>query len=108
LKYYKDDGKERFRDREVTLENALLELDNLPSIEEYDRNFIGFTKSREETVQFIRNEKENWLIDRPVFENGKFTHSFHDDKLATGKVKEIVKRFFSGQDWQSLVNLRRY
>ena len=105
MKYYKDDGKDRVREKEITLETALMEIERFPSIKQFDGNFIGFTKSKEDTIQFIREEKDNWLIDVPVFENGKFSYSLNDSELTTEKVKEIVKRFFSGGKWQSLCNL---
>ena len=107
MKYYKDDGKDQIREKEITLETALMEMERFSSKEQFDGNFIGFTKSKEETIQFIREEKDNWLIDVPVLENGKYSYSLNDRELTTEKVKEIVTRFFLGEDWQSVCNLKQ-
>lgn len=106
MKYNKDDGKEHFFGRETNLENALIEVDKLPNVNDYPKigNFLSFCKSREETVQFIRNEKDSWLVDNPLFENGKCVSSLMEEGLSTELVKEIVKRFFEGQDWKLLCN----
>lgn len=86
------------------MEVALREVDKLPTTE---GNFIGFVKENAETIQFVRFEEDSWLIDAPVIEKGKFSHSLNDDDLSTEKVKEIVKRFFLGENWQSLCNLKK-
>lgn len=107
MKYYKDDGKEYTdgnKPKEINLEVALKEVDKLPTTE---GNFIGFVKEKEETIQFVRFEKDGWLIDVPVFEKGKYAYSLNDTELTTEKVKEIVKKFFLGENWQSLCNLKQ-
>lgn len=107
MKYYKDDGKEHIdgrKPKEISLEVALREVDKLPTTE---GNFIGFVKENEETIQFVQSEEDSWLIDVPVIEKGKFSHSLNDGNLSTEKVKEIVKSFFLGENWQSLCNLKK-
>jgi hypothetical protein len=107
LKYYKDDGKENICENkpiEVTLEKALKEVDNSPTTE---GNYIGFTNEKDETIQFIRFEENGWIIDVPVTKKGKLAYSLQDDNLTTEKVKDIVKKFFSGENWQSLCNLKK-
>lgn len=107
MKYYKNDGKEYIngnKPKEIILELALQEVDKLPTTED---NFIGFVKGKEETIQFVRFEKDSWLIDVPVFEKGKFSYSLNASELTTEKVKAIVKKFFLGENWQSLCNLKK-
>lgn len=110
LKYYKDDGKEYIngcKPRKIDLEKALKEIENLPTEEEYENNFIGFSKSLEDTVQFIRRERDNWLIDIPLFKDGIFHDSYIEEGLTTERVKEIVKKFFLNEDWTALLDLKQ-
>lgn len=107
MKFFKEDGKEYISGdspKEVTLEVALKEIDKLPMVE---GNFIGFINEKEETIQFIRFEENNWLIDVPIFEKDAYSCSLQDDDLTTEKVKEIVRKFFSGENWKSLCDLRK-
>ena len=108
MKYYKNAGKAYIdgnKPEAITLETALQEIDKLPFT--VKDNFIGFVTEKGETIQFPRYAKDNWLIDVPVFENGKYSYSLNDRELTTEKVKEIVKRFFLGGDWQSLCTLKQ-
>jgi hypothetical protein len=107
LKYYKDDGKERINGtnpREISLDNALKEIDAFPTT---DGNFIGFINEKDETIQFHKDEVDAWLLDVPVVENGYFIYSLKDDDLTTEKVKSIVKKFFLGENWQYLCRLTK-
>lgn len=107
MKYYKDDGKERINEtepRESSIDNALKEIDAFPSTE---GNFIGFINDKDETIQFHRNEEDAWVLDVPVVENGYFICSLKDDDLTTEKVKIIIKKFFLGENWQSLFSLTK-
>lgn len=107
MRFYKDDGKEYISGespKQVTLEMALTEIDRLPIVE---GNFIGFVNEKEETIQFIRFEENSWLIDVPMCEKGTYSCSLQDDDLTTEKVKDIVKKFFVGENWKSSLNLRK-
>lgn len=107
MKYYKNAGKEYIdqdKPKEVSLEIALREVDNLPVTE---GNFIGFTDEKAATIQFIHLEPNSWLIDVPVIEKGKFVYSLQDQDLTTENVKGIVRKFFSGENWQTLCNLKK-
>jgi len=107
LKYYKDDGKDYIdaaKPKEVTMEAAFQEVDKLPTTED---NFIGFVNEKEETIQFVRFEEDDWLIDVPIIEKNEFSYSLQDSDLTTEKVKEIVKEFFLGENWQSLCSLKK-
>ena len=111
MKYYKSDEKEEIdgnNPKEISLEVALGEIDkqSIDSKGDVLEYFIGFDKNDEETIQFIRYEENSWYIDVPIFENGIFSHSITDDDLSTEKVKEIVKRFFLGENWRSLCNFK--
>jgi hypothetical protein len=107
LKYYKDDGKERINETkpiECSIEDALKEIDAFPTTE---GNFIGFINEKDETIQFHKNEEDDWVLDVPVVENGYFIYSLKDDDLTTEKVKIIVKKFFLGENWQYLCRLTK-
>jgi hypothetical protein len=103
LRFYKDDGKEYIgaeSPKEVTLEVALKEIDKFPTI---DDNFIGFVNEKEEAIQFVRFEENAWLTDAPILEKRTLARV----RLTTEKVKDIVKKFFVGEDLKSSLNLRR-
>jgi len=107
LKYYKDDGKECINGtnpKEISIENALEEIETFPTTE---GNFVGFINEKDETIQFHKNEGDAWVLDVPVVENGYFIYSLKDDDLTTEKVKSIVKKFFLGENWQSLCSLTK-
>jgi hypothetical protein len=107
LKYYKDDGKELINGtnpKEISVEDALEEIDAFSTTE---GNFIGFINEKDETIQFHKNEEDAWVLDVPVVENGYFIYSLKDDDLTTEKVKSIVKKFFLGENWQSLCSLTK-
>jgi hypothetical protein len=107
LKLYKDDGKEYISGespKEVTLEYVMSEIDNHPST---DGNFLGLISDKDETIQFIRFEEDSWMIDVPVLKGDAYSYSLQDNDLTTQKVKDIVRRFFSGENWKSICNLRR-
>lgn len=107
MKYYKDDGKERINEtkpRECSIENALKEIDAFPTP---DGNFIGFVNEKDETIQFHKNQEDAWVLDVPVVENGYFIYSLKDDDLTTEKVKSIVTKFFSGENWRCLCSLTK-
>lgn len=107
MRFFKDDGKERIdadSPKEVTLEFVLAEIDRLPT----EDSFLGLVNEKDEIIQFVRFEEDGWLIDVPVEdEEGNYSYSLQDDDLTTEKVKAIIKRFFVGENWKSLCNLRK-
>jgi hypothetical protein len=106
MKFYKEDGKENIgstKPLDITLETALKEIESLPEVE---GNFIGFINDEEETIQFVRFDDE-WLIDVPVIEKGKYAYSLQDSGLSTGTVNSITKAFFIGDDWRSFCDLTK-
>lgn len=107
MRFFKDDGKERIdadSPKEVTLEFVLAEIDRLPT----EDSFLGLVNEKDEIIQFVRFEEDGWLIDVPVGdEEGSYSYSLQDDDLTTEKVKAIIKRFFVGENWKSLCNLRK-
>jgi len=107
MKMCKNDGKEHIpvsKPENVSLEEALREIDKFPTFEE--EMFIGFINERDERLQFIRLERDKWLIDAPVFEDEEYAYSLQDE-IKHSQVKEIVTRFFQSKDWKSLCNLRK-
>ena len=106
MKMFKDDGKERIsadNPIEVYLERALREVDKFPTVE---GNFIGFINEKDETIHFVRFEDNSWFLDYPILEGDTYSYSLQDDDLTTEAVKCVIKRFFGGEDWKSLCNLR--
>lgn len=107
MRFFKDDGKERIdadSPKEVTLEVVLAEIDRLPT----EDSFLGLVNEKDEIIQFVRFEEDGWLIDVPVGdEEGNYSYSLQDDDLTTEKVKAIIKRFFVGENWKSLCNLKK-
>ena len=109
MKFFKSD-KHGFVDDEspveISLEDAQKEIEKLPTTEEYDDSFIGFVADSDETIQFIRGEKNSWMIDVPIIEGEEYVYSFRDSRLTTEVVKDIVKKF-PNDDWKSLCNLKK-
>ena len=110
MKFYKSDGKEDVSPespKEVTLKIAFTEIDKIPLVDDVDDSFIAFVNQKEETIQFVRFEEDDWVVDVPIFENGIFSYSLGDEHLTTEKVKDIVKKFSLNEDWRSSLNLTK-
>ncbi len=106
MRMYKEAGDESIpgdRPAQVNLEEALRELDDHKAVE---GNFIGFVNGRDETIQFIRYDKDEWLIDVPVILDGEYAYSLQDN-LKHSQVKEIVSRFSRGEEWGNLCHLSK-
>ncbi len=106
MRMYKEAGDESIpgdRPAQVNLEKALRELDDHKAVE---GNFIGFVNEKDETIQFIRFDKDEWLIDVPVIIDGEFAYSLQD-KLKLSQAKEIVSRLSRGEKWEDLCHLSR-
>jgi hypothetical protein len=96
MRYYKDDGRDSIESSqpvEIPVEDALAEIEGFP--EGAEENFIGFVNDGNENVQFIRHGREQWLVDAPMVEAGKFAYSLQGE-ATTAEVKEIVRRFAQG------------
>ncbi len=66
MKMYKEGGEENIpqdRPTDTNMKRALKQPDKHPTVE---GNFIGFVNEEDETVQFIRFDKNRWLIDVPI------------------------------------------
>ncbi|MHA1149240.1 MAG: hypothetical protein ACTSR8_13455 [Promethearchaeota archaeon] len=101
IKYYKDDGKESIEESSpvnIQLETALEQIENLPSIEQYKGNIIGFINDKGDNIYFIRQEEDMWMIDLPFSEDDDYSHMMSDDSLSTKAVQEIVSAFFTEPD----------
>jgi hypothetical protein len=109
LRFYKDDGKQYISGdapKEISLEAALAEVDRLP-FEEDGSRFIGFANEKEETIRFLRFEENSRLIDVPIDEEGSYSYSLQDDDLTTEGVKDVVRKFFAGENWKLPLNLKK-
>lgn len=102
VRFFKDDGKENIDEDspiEISLADALDEIDKFPTLEEYKGNLIGFFNERGAGVNFIRREPNVWLLDIPAQDDDDmFYVSLSDDTLSTEAVKEIVDSFFTNID----------
>lgn len=101
IKYYKDDGKESIEENSpvaIELDKALEEIQNLPSIEQYKGNIIGFINDRGDNIYFIRQESDMWMIDLPFSDEDDYSHMMSDDSLSTKAVQEIISTFFTEPD----------
>lgn len=111
MKFYKDDGKKSIDGNspiKIDIKIALKEIDKFPIAKDDDNYFIGFINDKNITLQFIRFEKEIWLIDSPILKDGEFSgNSLQNNNLTTEKVKKIVKSFFFGKNWKSICKLKK-
>ena len=89
---------------ETTLDKALSYINEHPSDKVCEDNHIGFENHNGEVIQFIRFS-DGWIIDVPVLKDGVYSHSLQDNELDTVKVKEIVKRYYNGENWRQICNL---
>ncbi|MDY6778557.1 MAG: hypothetical protein SVU32_07870 [Candidatus Nanohaloarchaea archaeon] len=106
MRYFKEDGDELIPPSEavkIGLDEALDEIQDMPTEDEYATNFIGFERD-DTTLQFLRKESDTWLLDVPITDESGYSHSLRQE-LSTQKVKQTVKRFFNGEDWQDDLDL---
>lgn len=103
---YEEAGDESIpgaRPIQVSLKKALREVNDHDAVE---GNFIGLVNEKDETIQFIRFDTDEWLIDVPVIIDRKFAYS-RQDRLNLSQAKEIVSRFSKDEKWEDLCHLRR-
>ena len=68
-------------------------------------NFVGFTNDLDETLQFIRVEQDEWLVDVPVYVGRKYANYSMKSIATTLQVKQMSKLFFEAGDWKRVVDL---
>lgn len=101
-KFSKDDGKEYLeKPIEITLENAIKEIDKFPTINEYENGFLNFLNG-ENQISFMRNDKNNWTLIVHIPKDLLISHN-----LNIKKVKNILKEFFNDKNWKSLCNFKK-
>jgi hypothetical protein len=71
----------------------------------HEGNFIGFTNDSDETIQFIRVEPDDWLVDVPVYVNGEYANYSMKAVATMPQVKQMVELFFQGGKWRDVVEL---
>jgi len=85
-----------------TLEKALQMLDSFPTDEQChdEQPFIGFKNEKEEIIQFVRERQDKWFLDIPI-KSDKSEYGFISMQadINTESVKELVKNFFSAQEF---------
>jgi hypothetical protein len=104
--HFKDDGNERIdeeKPKAISLESALSEIKNFPTLGEYNNNHMVFLNEKNEAIHFTRLETDLWLLDVP--NTGEDEISLNDDSLSTENVTEIVKTFFT--ESEGLKELRK-
>lgn len=92
---------------EINCETAVDEILKFPTSEEYDGGFIGFENNRDEVIQFVRNHKDDWLIDVPINIEGHYSHSLQDNGLSTSDVLAIIRAFCHNDSWKGYCNLKQ-
>jgi len=108
LKMWKDDGRNYIHPDnaiEITLEEMLNEIDNFPKGEGY---FIGLINNNDEIIHFFRlgEDEESWGIDVPVQKENGDPIILGEDSLPKEKVKQIITKFYNGENWMNLCNLK--
>src|SRR5713226_2083109 len=68
-------------------------------------NFVGFANDLDETLQFIRVEQDEWLVDVPVYVEKKYADYSMKGVATTLQVRRMVKLFFEAGDWKRVVDL---
>ena len=111
MKLFKNDGEQEISGEnpvDVSLKTALAVIENFPTEEQQQDSFIGFINEKNETIQFIRFNTDNWLIDVPVMKGKRYSYSLQENELSTKKVKQIVRKFFIKGDWKSECDFHQY
>ena len=68
-------------------------------------NFVGFVNDLDETLQFIRAEEDEWLVDVPVYVDARYADYSMKAVACTLQVKQMVRLFFEGGKWKEVVEL---
>ena len=100
---------------ELTLEQALREVDTFPSLEESHlpeqrAPSLGFVNDDDEVIQFDMREGDSWGLDIPLVdrEHGRFVLSLNA-WLSTLQVQKLVTTFFEGSsNIDALLRLQRH
>ena len=107
MKFFKNDRNEHIKansPQNISLKNILKEVDRFPTQDEFECYFIGIINDKNEIIQFTRFERDDWFLDFPVIVDGDYSHSLQFD-LTTKQLKEIIGKFFRGEDWRTLIGL---
>ncbi len=110
MKYFINSRKKKIkskRAKQIALPDALMLIDQFPYLQEFKNGFIGFVNDKNETIQFIRDEYNSWILDFPFLVDAKYQYSYQDNELTTKSVKLIVEAFFEGKDWKKNCDLKR-
>ena len=109
VRFYRQDGKEDICYEEaktISLEDALGYVESHPVNEGDDVGyFIGFINEKDEEVQFVRFDTEDWMVDASIQKHDKL-ESWQGD-ANTSQVKQIVSLFANGKGWQKVVKLSK-
>lgn len=105
MKLFKKDGKVDTKYTEVTLDDAIKEIEIFPTMNEFSSGFIKFINDKNEWVHFIRYREDDWRIEIPIIKNGMHVDRLLGKGITTEKVKRFVEKFFRGDDWKSLDSL---
>ena len=68
-------------------------------------NFVGFVNDLDETLQFIRVEQNEWLVDVPIYVEGKYAEYSMKGVASTLQVRQMVMLFYEPGNWKQVVDL---
>jgi len=108
MKYFKNDRRVQISGESpvnIGLNEILEEFDQFPTNDEFEGGFIGIINDKDETINFIRFEKNSWFLDFPILKNGVYSHSLQNEDITTKKVKKIITVFFKDEDWKTELDL---
>lgn len=106
MKYFKDDLKTVIsgeNPEKIELEDALKQIESFPNGE---GNFIGFVNDNDESIQFIKCENNDWMIDIPIIEPGEFIKS-KQTLISSDLTIDVIKKFFGGSSIEEIIKITK-
>ena len=101
LKYRKETKTEYIDEpQEISLDKALIELENFPTEDENEGSWIDFSYN-DKDLQFIRWDADLWYVDIPIIENGEFVRSLNTE-INMKTARDALKKFAQGHDPSTL------
>ncbi len=101
-------GEDLFKEK-LSVHEACQLVELQSTIEEEQDNFIGFThpSSDDAIIQFIRMNKNEWILDIPMYNNGEYTGSLVT-KIDHSHTLMIVTEFYHKTEFQAAIISGKY
>lgn len=86
-------------DEPISINEAFYLIENQESIKDDEETYLGFTHSKDAILQFIRLDKERWILDIPIFDGNDHLGSLTTE-VSHSYVFIITGEFFESTPFQ--------